>query len=127
MVRLFVSYMARPPFQQLPVAAALMVQRRAVTPPAPSEKSEDTEDFDIHAPAFAADPYPTYERLRRECPVVHGSQHGGYWLLTRYEDVREAARDWRTYTSSVPGVTSIPVATRRTEPQLPLEVDPPLH
>ena len=85
------------------------------------------EDFDIHDPDFAANPYPTYERLRAECPVAHGSKHGGYWLLTRYADVREAARDWRTYTSSVPGVTSIPVATRRTEPQLPLEVDPPLH
>ncbi|HET7769797.1 MAG TPA: cytochrome P450 [Chloroflexota bacterium] len=89
--------------------------------------SPDPEDFDIHDPAFAADPYPTYDRLRADCPVVHGTKHGGYWLLTRYEDVREAARDWRTYTSSVPGVTSIPVATRRTEPQLPLEVDPPLH
>ena len=94
-----------------------MVQRGAV----------EREDFDIHDPAFAANPYPAYERLRRECPVVHGSKHGGYWLLTRYEDVREASRDWRTYTSSVPGVTSIPVATRRTEPQLPIEVDPPLH
>ena len=94
-----------------------MVQRRAPM----------GEDFDIHDPGFAADPYPTYERLRAECPVAHGSKHGGYWLLTRYADVREAARDWRTYTSSVPGVTSIPVATRRTEPQLPLEVDPPLH
>src|SRR5688500_9243504 len=117
MVRSCVSYMARPPFQLLPSAAALMVQRGAV----------EREDFDIHDPAFAANPYSAYERLRAACPVVHGSKHGGYWLLTRYADVREAARDWRTYTSSVPGVTSIPVATRRTEPQLPLEVDPPLH
>jgi cytochrome P450 len=85
------------------------------------------EDFDIHAPEFARDPYPVYERLRRECPMAHGSKYGGYRLLTRYEDVREAARDWRTFTSSVPGVTSIPAATRRTKPQLPLEVDPPLH
>ena len=117
MVRTGVSFMASPSFQSLPVAAMMMVQRGAV----------EREDFDIHDPAFAADPYPVYERLRAECPVAHGSKHGGYWLLTRYEDVREAARDWRTYTSSVPGVTSIPVATRRTEPQLPLEVDPPLH
>lgn len=90
-------------------------------------RERDGEDLDIHAPEFARDPYPAYERLRRECPVAHGSSYGGYWLLTRYEDVRDAARDWRTYTSSVPGVTSIPAATRRTKPQLPLEVDPPLH
>jgi cytochrome P450 len=85
------------------------------------------QDFDIHAPEFVANPYAAYERLRREHPVVRGEKYGGYWLLTRYEDVREAARDWRTFTSSVPGVTSIPAASRRTEPQLPLEVDPPLH
>lgn len=87
----------------------------------------DSDDLDIHDPAFIRDPYAVYERLRRECPVARGERHGGYWLLTRYEDVREAARDWRTFTSSVPGVTSIPMAARRTEPQLPLEIDPPLH
>ncbi len=89
--------------------------------------TDTPDDLDIHDPAFASDPYQAYERLRQECPVARGEQHGGYWLLTRYADVREAARDWRTYTSSVPGVTSIPMAARRTEPQLPLEVDPPLH
>jgi cytochrome P450 len=41
--------------------------------------------------------------------------------------VRDAARDWRTYTSSVVGVTAIPVITPRVEPQLPIEVDPPDH
>jgi len=97
-----------------------------VSSPEP-DPSRGPEDLDIHDPAFARDPYPVYERLRAECPVARGEQYGGYWLLTRYDDVREAARDWRTYTSSVPGVTSIPAAARRTEPQLPLEVDPPLH
>lgn len=85
------------------------------------------DGLDIHAPEFVRDPYETYDRLRHECPVARGEGYGGYWLLTRYDDVRAAARDWRTFTSSVPGVTSIPVATRRTEPQLPLEVDPPRH
>jgi cytochrome P450 len=88
---------------------------------------EMTDDFDIHAPAFALDPYPAYRQLREECPVQHSTRHGGYWLLTRYEDVRRAATDWRTYTSSVVGVTAIPIITQRTEPQLPIELDPPLH
>jgi len=83
--------------------------------------------LDIHAPDFARDPYPTYETLRERCPVAHSEHHGGFWLLTRYEDVRQAALDWRTYTSSVVGVTAIPVITQRTEPQLPIEMDPPLH
>ncbi len=48
-------------------------------------------------------------------------------MLTRYEDVKQAAIDWHTYTSSVPGVTAIPVINPRTEPMLPIELDPPQH
>jgi cytochrome P450 len=87
------------------------------------------DDFDIHEPSFVLNPYPAYDDLRRECPVVHGSKYGGYWLLTRYEDVLDAVRDWRTYTSSVVGNTAIPQITRRSpdDPALPIELDPPLH
>jgi cytochrome P450 len=84
-------------------------------------------DFDLHDPAFAVDPFPTYGRLREKCPVLHSERYGGFWLLTRYEDVKRAATDWRTFTSSVVGVTAIPIITQRTEPQLPIELDPPLH
>ena len=93
----------------------------------PIEEQNSGKEFDIHDPAFARDPYATYDRLRTKCPVKHSALHGGIWLLSRYEDVRNAAIDWRTFTSSVPGVTAIPIITRRTEPQLPLELDPPLH
>ena len=82
---------------------------------------------DVHATAFAADPYPTYTYLRDRCPVMHSDLYGGFWLLTRYGDVKEAALDWQTYTSSVPGVTALPIITHRSEPQLPLELDPPVH
>lgn len=98
-----------------------------------SDKHADTTDqdrladVDIHEPGFASDPYPTYEHLRAQCPVHRSERYGGFFLLTRYQDVIEAARDWQRYTSSVVGVTAIPVITRRTEPQLPIELDPPLH
>lgn len=85
------------------------------------------DDVDIHDPAFVADPFPTFDRLRRECPVARSNKHGGFWLLSCYDDVRTAAINWRDYTSSVPGVTAIPVITPRTEPQLPIEIDPPQH
>lgn len=98
----------------------------------PEIKSEQ-DSLDIHDPAFVADPYPAYERLRGDCPVMHSDlysvegQKPGFWLLTRYEDVKKAALDWKTFTSSVPGVTAIPTITHRTQPQLPLELDPPVH
>lgn len=85
------------------------------------------DDVDIHDRAFVADPFGAFERLRRECPVAHSSKHGSFWLLTRYDDVRSAALDWRGFTSSVVGVTAIPVITPRTQPQLPIEIDPPQH
>lgn len=88
---------------------------------------EMTNDVDIHDTAFALDPFPTYDRLRRDCPAARSERYGGFWLLTRYDDVRKAATDWRTYTSSVVGVTAIPIITQRTAPQLPIELDPPLH
>ena len=86
-----------------------------------------TDDLDIHEPAFVLDPFPVYSRLRDECPVKRSARYGGFWLLTRYEDVKRAAMDWRSFTSSVVGVTAIPIITQRTAPQLPIELDPPLH
>jgi cytochrome P450 len=85
------------------------------------------DDVDIHESSFVMDPFPVYSRLRDECPVMRSERYGGFWLLTRYEDVKRAAMDWRTFTSSVVGVTAIPIITQRTEPQLPIELDPPLH
>jgi cytochrome P450 len=85
------------------------------------------EDVDIHDPAFVRDPFTAYDRLRRECPIARSNQHGGFWLMTRYDDVRAGAINWRDYTSSVAGVTAIPVITPRTEPMLPIEIDPPHH
>lgn len=82
---------------------------------------------DIHDPAFAQDPFGAYSELRSKCPVMRSLLYGKFWLLSRYEDVKTAALDWKTYTSSVPGVTAIPVITPRIEPQLPIELDPPLH
>ena len=94
---------------------------------ATSHEPKIPDDVDIHDRAFVADPFPAFERLRRECPVARSNRYGGFWLLSRYDDVRAAAINWRDYTSSVPGVTAIPVITPRTEPQLPIEIDPPRH
>ncbi len=45
-------------------------------------------------PAVHADPYPTYARLRDECPVHHDGQTGMWWLF-RYADCEEALRSPR--------------------------------
>ncbi|MGQ0569736.1 MAG: cytochrome P450, partial [Armatimonadota bacterium] len=58
-------------------------------------------DFDLHflSPAFFADPYPAYHRLRDEDPV-HWSVSLGGWVLTRYADVVAILRDPRRFSSA---------------------------
>ena len=57
------------------------------------------EQFDLgNLPdAFYVDPYPTYQRLRQEAPVL--ALPDGGWLLTRHADLSKVYRDPRTYSS----------------------------
>ncbi|HEY6763047.1 MAG TPA: cytochrome P450 [Baekduia sp.] len=89
--------------------------------------AEHNRGIDPHDPAFVDDPHPTYDDLRSGCPAHRSDHHGGFWLLTRYADVRAAAVDWKTYTSAVPGVTAIPMVHQRDTAQIPIELDPPEH
>lgn len=45
------------------------------------------------------DPYPTYAWLRENAPVYF-CEARDVWVLSRYEDVRAALRDWNTFTST---------------------------
>ena len=47
---------------------------------------------------FAADPFPTYARLRQEMPVFR-SETQGAWLISRYSDVRDTLRDHQRFSS----------------------------
>jgi hypothetical protein len=49
--------------------------------------------FDPLDPAFLADPYLFYRRLREEAPVFRTEQ--GFWLLSRYADVTSTLKDRR--------------------------------
>ena len=84
-------------------------------------------DIDNSAAVISDNPakiYEEYRHLRKHCPVVHTSQYGGYWLMTRYEDVKRAAMDSETYISSVKAVVpSDPRGLRRP----PLNFDAPAH
>lgn len=83
--------------------------------------------FDHHDPAFIADPWPTYQALREQQPVLHSDNYDGYWLVSRYEDVLAVIKDWESFTSSVVGNLLIPSGVPRSLPYLPLETDPPEH
>jgi cytochrome P450 len=88
---------------------------------------EIAAEFDHNDPGFIREPHAVYHQLHSTQPVVHSERYGGYWVLTRYHDVRSALLDWRTFSSGIPGVTSIPTSVKRDFPEIPLEVDPPDH
>jgi len=49
-------------------------------------------------------------------------------MILRHEDVRQAAKDWKTFSSDAPFRVPIPSEEAvRTMRQLPIETDPPLH
>jgi cytochrome P450 len=60
-------------------------------------------EFNPYDKAFAHDPYPTYRQLRDEAPVYH-CEPLNFWALSRFADVLEAHRDFKTF-SSAGGVT----------------------
>lgn len=55
-------------------------------------------DKRLVSPEFYRNPYPVYRQLREEDPV-HFSNAWGCWVLTRYEDVVNALRDYRQFTA----------------------------
>jgi cytochrome P450 len=80
-------------------------------------------DFDPYSYEIHEDPYPVYRRLRDEAPAYFNEKRR-FWALSRYDDVRAATNDWRTFTSSQ-GITIEPLR-RGIEPHI-IEMDPPRH
>lgn len=79
-------------------------------------------EFDHHSAEFATDPWSVYERLRSECPVAHTDSYGGFWVLSRYADVRGAALDPQTFSSAMDDLLVPPQGGGRL---LPVQCDPP--
>lgn len=78
--------------------------------------------FDHHSREFAADPWTVYEHLRRSCPVAHSDAYGGFWVVSRYQDIADIALDTSTFSSAS---TLIPAFNSYR--MLPIHADPPEH
>jgi hypothetical protein len=57
------------------------------------------EAFDLCAPEIDVDPFPHYTVLRERYPC-YWCESGKLWILSRYDDIVQAARDWETFSSS---------------------------
>src|SRR5262245_47757391 len=88
--------------------------------------------WDPSDPAFRANPYPFYDRLRAEAPVYHVP--GGPLVVTRYDDVvrvlrsNEVSRDIEQYaTLDENDEIEVRRRTRRAGAKTILNLDPPDH
>ncbi len=72
---------------------------------------------------FLSDPFGAYRGLRNQ-RVLWSPHHGGYWILTRAEDIRSALQQPDLFSSVS---TGIPAHASRKEKLYPLELDPPEH
>ena len=81
-------------------------------------------DFEVPQGEDPTASHRTYERLRAGCPVAHTDALGGFWMLTRHDDVARVAADAARYTTTVQNVVPKVAYTGR---RPPLHLDPPEH
>ena len=79
-------------------------------------------DFDPDVPEDFDSPHAMFKDLRRRCPVAYSDAMGGFWAITKYEDIVRVLTDWETFTTTIQNVVPR-VATTQRRP--PLHLDPP--
>src|SRR5581483_3385963 len=62
-------------------------------------RGNPVEPFDLYSPLIDADPFPYYAELRAKHPC-YWSDSAQLWILSRYDDIVEAARNWESFSSS---------------------------
>lgn len=67
-----------------------------MTTPSPSPT---IVDFDHHSTEYAASSPGVYEELRERCPVAFSESHDGFWVLSRYADIVEVAKNAVVFSS----------------------------
>lgn len=107
---------------RLPTGATEPPSGRVVPDHVPSELVVEFEHYDD--PAYADDPFAVFDRVAARAPPVFWSPLlGGFWVVTRYDDVFEVYRNNRLFSSAQIGVPAavMPYKLR------PLQSDPPEH
>lgn len=90
----------------------------------PAGPNTPLTSFSHHDVEFARDPFTTLDTLLEETPVAWSEKHDGFWVLSRYDDVTAAFRDFKTF-SSKKGA-AIPALSFGGD-HIPVSLDPPLH
>jgi cytochrome P450 len=72
------------------------------------KKADVTIKFDHHAPTRLLNPAHVDVTLQQKCPVAWSEEHGGFWYVTEYENVKKVGLDWKTFSNCEGVVLPIP-------------------
>ena len=88
-----------------------------------SGRPQTAREFDFHDRSLDHI-FDTYKELRDQCPVGFSQKHGGFWFLTKSEDIFAAEQDPATF-AVAPSMLLPPFGTDM--PLIPIDIDPPEH
>lgn len=81
------------------------------------------QNFDHFSIEQVADPYHLWKALRDKEPIAKSELYGGFYVISRYEDVRRAAQDTAIF-SSAEGAA---IPSESMPNMVPIDIDPPDH
>lgn len=80
--------------------------------------------YDHHDPDLRAeDVWGAYADITPRCRVAWSDAQGGFWLVTGFDEVQQAARDHETFSSAEGHLIPMTGSSR----SIPIDFDPPLH
>lgn len=91
---------------------------------APPTLAERIKKYSVYQPWLQQDPIPYWKEIREHAPIVRSEEFGGYWILTRYEDLEWAARNPEVFSSAELGIPHRKVFPTK---QIPIQLDGAEH
>ena len=88
-----------------------------------SDNNRPNFDFDFHGKALD-NIFETYAEMRDKCPVGHSERYGGFWFISKNNDIFAAEQDPERY-SVAPSMLLPSFGTDI--PMIPIDIDPPEH
>jgi cytochrome P450 len=82
--------------------------------------------YDPYDLTIAADPWPTYARLRDEAPIYYNERYD-FWALSRYADVEPALSNWETFSNSRSDILELVKSDFDMPSGVMMFEDPPMH
>ena len=89
--------------------------------PAAASVADLAPHLDLFDPAHAERLWEVLAYARSACPVLKTDADDGYYIVTRYDDLRAVLEDPQTYSSEQAGLRGVPIKMP------PLTEDPPRH